>query len=63
VTDAGLAVLAGPDAKTVDTLTSINLSGCQIISNQVRTGSLWELSLFRKGAALHQDKLNFSNRI
>ena len=36
LTDAGLAMLAGPESKTVETLTSINLSACQAISNQVR---------------------------
>ncbi len=36
LTDAGLAMLAGPESKTVETLTSINMSGCQAISNQVR---------------------------
>jgi hypothetical protein len=35
VTDAGLAMLAGPDSKTVETLKSIDISGCQAISNQV----------------------------
>jgi len=43
LTDAGLAMLAGPESKTVETLTSVNLSGCQAISNQVRFEECIEL--------------------